>query len=350
MKDKKDIIQTWVKNQLAVGSVPRLTDIYHALHDQKVTKKQIREVLLTWPEFQPVLPQQRPPLSSRRRRVIASSTLGYYHADIGFYAIQEKYPTPKKYQSGFLVLIDILSRYVLLEILPFNRKSQTMIKVLTKVIERHRQQHAYPIRGISFDQERSIVSKQVQAFLKDQHITFNDFAYSASKSKLAENTIARIRSKMYVLESQTGKPWWTLLSQVETNLNQEPLILYGHRLPNLTPQKITEANVAQLQKAMQQQEPSLYYSQFEINPALVSFAFKVGDRVKVKTKVISSQVLGPKRKIHQLSDDIFIIVQCKAYVRLEMSVGKCYTVRLEESSKAAMNRLHVFEEEELVKI
>lgn len=347
---KKDkLIEDYVKQQLAAGVVPRLSDIYSYLRSEKITKQHIRKVLLQRPEFQQVLPQQRPPGFGRRRRMISTPTLGYYHGDVGFFSIQSRYPTPRKYRSGFLVLIDVLSRFVLLEVLPFNRTNKTMIKIFQHMMQRHQQHHTFPIRGVSFDQEKSIMSKAVQAFLKQHHITFRDFMYSASKSKLAENTIGRLRSIMYVLEIETNKPWWKLLPVVESIFNQQPLEMYGQRLPPpWTPQSINEKNLPDFLQLLEQKKPAFYYSHFEINPAFVNFQFNLNDQVKVKTKVISSQVLGPKRKIHQLSEEPFIIVQRKAYVRLDMSIGKCYTVRVWKGSKDS--RLHVFEEEELVAI
>lgn len=350
---KEKLIQDWVSQQLAAGFVPRLSDIYAHWRSAKVTKQLIRKVLLERPEFQQILPQQRPPGFGRRRRMISTPALGYYHGDVGFFSIQSRYPTPKKYRSGFLVLIDVLSRFVLLEVLPFNRTNKTMIKVFQTIMQRHHQHHLFPIRGISFDQERSIMSKAVQTFLKQHHITFKDFMYSASKSKLAENTIGRLRSIMYVLEMETKKPWWKLLSVAESIFNQQPLEMYGQRLPpSWTPSTINEKNLPEFLQLLQHKKPAFFYSHFDINPAYVSFQFNVHDRVKVKTKVMSSQVLGPKRKIHQLSEEQFIIVQRKAYVRLDMSLGKCYTVRVLEEGRVSDSdsRLHVFEEEELVAI
>jgi len=338
-------IQQWVQNQLTMGYVPRLRDVVEGMRDERLTRRQIRQALIKMPAYQAVLPQQRPRGGGRKRRMIAMTTLGYYHADIGFYAVQSKYPTPKKYQSGFLVLVDTVSRYVLIDVLPFNRLAKTVIKVLQRLFDRHRQVHEFPVRGLSFDQERSIMSHRVQLFLKDQHVTFADFTYSSSKAKLAENTIGRIRATMAVLENTTNKPWWTLLQRVETILNQQPLVLYGRPMPDrMTPASVTEKNLPKLQAHL---PPAAYFGQFNLDASLVPFEFEVGDTVKVKTKVISSQVLGPKRKIHQLADPVFRILQRHAYARLDMSVGRCYAV---VDAVDASQRVHVFEEEELVRI
>jgi len=348
MKDQEQKIQQWVQDQLKLGHVPRLRDVVDGLRQLRYTRRDIRRALLKMPEYQAVLPQQRPPGGSRRRRMIATPTLGYYHADIGFYAVQSKYPTPKKYQSGFLVLVDSVSRYVLVDVLPFNRLANTVITVLQRLFKRHQQVHRHPVRGLSFDQERSIMSRKVQTFLKEQHITFRDFMYSSSKAKLAENTIGRIRATMAVLEATTNKPWWTLLSRVESILNQQPLVLYGQVIPNgVTPASVTEDTLPSLQAFLETKTPASYFGRFNLDPAQFKFQYNIGDTVKAKTIVISSQVLGPKRKIHQLADPIFKIVQRYAYARLNMTIGLCYAV---VDKADATQRVHVFEEEEIVRI
>lgn len=346
MNKKHHLIEAYVDTELKRGRVPRLSDV---VEHTRLSRTLVRQVLLTLPAFQAVLPQQRPPGHGRRRRMISTPTLGYYHADIGFFAIQSRYPTPPKYRSGFLVLVDSLSRYVMIEILPFNRSSTTMLKAFERLVERHKAQHGFPLRGISFDQERSIVSRAVQAFFKEHRISFRDFMYSASKAKLAENTIGRIRALVSVLEATTGKTWWKLIKQVEDNLNHQPLILYGRAIKGMTPASVTEKNVSELVAQLEQQTPAFYFGHFDLNPDLIPFLYNVGQTVKVKTKVMSSQVLGPKRKIHQLSEETFVIVQRKAYVRLDMTVGKTYTVHDTRQSLPDA-RLHTFEEEEVVPV
>ena len=98
------------------------------------------------------------------------------------------FETPPIYQSGFLVVRDVLSRYVYIILLRGNRKAQSMIAAFEKLFELHKQAgHKYPIRSISFDKETSVMSKAVQAFLADNNIKFVPFQMSSSKSKMAEN-------------------------------------------------------------------------------------------------------------------------------------------------------------------
>jgi len=140
----KEKISSYITSQLQLGRVLRLGDVVNHFQNEKIGAKLIRSVLENHEAYQAVIPQQRPPNASRKRRMISTPALGYYHGDIGFMSINDRYPTPPKYRSGFIVLIDVLSRFVMIEILPTNRKANTMIKVLKKLCERHREIHHYP--------------------------------------------------------------------------------------------------------------------------------------------------------------------------------------------------------------
>jgi hypothetical protein len=50
------------------------------------------------------------------------------------------------------------------------------------------------VRGISFDQERSVVGKVVQAHLRERKIKFTAFKNSKSKAKFAEGAIRLVRT------------------------------------------------------------------------------------------------------------------------------------------------------------
>ena len=350
----KKSLHEWVDGQLKIGNVLRLSDIY--TYAKKIwpnlekSKKLIRQMMIDHPSFQMSIPQQRPPHFGRKRRVISTLNLGMFHGDIGYFSVHDKYPTPPTYRSGFLVLIDVLSRLVYIEILPGNKIAATINKLLAKIIERHKANHDYPIRCISFDKERSVISRDVQAFLKDQNIDFRAFQYSSSKSKMAENTIGRIRVAVRALEIfyQYKIPWWRLLDQVENTFNHSPIIFHGKQLVNFTPASVTEKNKHQLLEAMRKISPAQHYSLFKINSKFVNFKFKINDKVKVKTVIISSSVLGPKKKVNQLSEDTFKIIEREAYFRLDLSVGNIYTCVLVFEDN--LKNTHVFDEEELVKV
>lgn len=331
-----DLLSAWLSDRLALGDVPRVSDVVR--HAQAtwpgMPVKVIRQVVRTHPAFLQTLHQQKPPLSSRKRRPILATTLGYLHGDILFFSVNAHYETPVTFRSGVLIFCDIVSHYVYLEVLRKHRRASEIIHAIKRVLAKHvAAGKDYPVRGISFDQERSLLSNDVQSFLADQNIKFTAFKFSNSKSKMAENSIQRVRSVMASLEQayNYSKPWWQLLGQVEATLNRRPIIVEGKRLGNFTPDSINSKNVRQFLDLLHKAEPSLYFGQFNLDDSKYSYKFDIGTRVKIKLSVISSAVLGIKRSAQHLSDENFIIRHRQLYVCKDLTVGELYTCQLEDS-------------------
>lgn len=342
-------LQSWIRQELKnKSSVPRLSDmVLYAktnIKEPKLTKQQITSVARLNKHYQMVMPQQRIVKRSRKYRPVITSSLGYFHGDLGFFSINDKYPTPPSFRAGFLVLVDVLSRYVYLQVLIKNRQADAIIKALEKIFQRHKQKHAHPIRAISFDQENSVMSKQVQAYLKKHYIQFKPFKFTSSKAKFAENMIKIVRQKMDILEKETEyrRPWWTMLDEIETMLNHQPIMI-NNQMTSFTPAQINEENVLQFLDQLQNKSPAHYFGQFNIDPGLVKFKFSIGDIVKVKTIIVSSQVLGEKKSTHQLTKEDFVIVYRQPYIRRDLTIGILYTCKELDASEG----LHQFDESEL---
>lgn len=339
-------LKQWIILQLQNKHVPRLADVWQYAQQHirpKLSKKQVSLLLRLNKKFLQVMPQQRNPNRSRKYRPIVTSALGYMHGDIGFFPLSSHYSTPPTYRAGFLVLVDILSRSVYLEALLKNRKGPAIIRALEKIFQRHRKAHNYPILGISFDKEKSILSKQVQSFLQKNHIKFNAFSFTSSKAKFAENTIARVRKKMQVLEEYYNyeKPWWKLLTDVEIMFNTKPVMINGSLLP-YSPSSITNDNVADYLASIQLKSPAHYFSQFNLDPELVQFKFQIGDYVKAKTIITSSALLGNKRSTHQLTPETFVVIFKKPYITRAATLGIAYLCKDVESES-----VQEFNEEDL---
>lgn len=339
-------LQHWLRGQLMQKNVPRLHDVWkyaQANVRPKLSRKQVATVVRLNKHYLQVMPQQRIPKRSRKYRPIITNALGYMHGDVGFFSVQSHYPTPPKYRAGFLVLVDVLSRLVYLEVLHFNRKAPAIIAALKKILDRHNKTHDYPIRGLSFDLERSVISNKMQKFLHQHHIKFTSFKLSQSKAKFAENAIRLVRQKMDVLEkhNEYKQRWWNLLDDVEKMLNNRPIMINNALLP-FTPAQVTGKNVHELIAAIQQRSPAHYFSQFNIDPRLVQFKYRIGDYVKAKTIVTSSSVLGLKRSVHQLTVETFIIVQRKPYFNRDSNIGVAYLCKDINSEV-----VHEFNEEDL---
>lgn len=353
-------VQDWIRQRLMKipkPEVPRLSDVlaYAKTLKPRLTKKQISELLRTNVHFHQVMSQNHRTtlesgsgsnLKTGNYRPIITNALGNFHGDIGFFSKSKDYSTPVTFQAGYLVMVDLLSHLVYLEVLKKNRKADAILSALTKIFERHASKHDYAIVSIGFDKERSVISKKVAQFLKQKNIKLTLFSFSRSKAKFAENTIGRVRQIVAVLESQSGntKRWWRLLPDVESMLNHRPIIV-NHRTLSFCPALITKENVSKYISEMQKANPAYYFGQFSINPDLVNFKYKVGDWVKAKTTITSSAVLGEKRSSHHLTDETFTVVHRQAYVRQNLTIGKQYSCK--EMHMDDKNLLHSFDEEDL---
>lgn len=341
-------VQEWLKLQLQKHVVPRLSDVWKYAVESvrpRLTKQQVSEIVRLNRHYQQMMPQQRIAKRARKYRPIVTNSLGYMHGDLGFFPVDEHTSTPPRFRAGFLVLVDTLSRYTYLEALWNNRKAEAIIKALKKILDRHAKRKAYPIRGISFDLERSVLSKKVQTFLADNHIKFTGFKFSDSKAKFAENAIKLVRQKMTVLRKhyENKKPWWVLLDDVEKMLNNRTLHINNSALP-YTPADVNQSNVHSFVTALQDKSPAHFFAQFRIDPSLVQFKYQIGDYVKAKTIVTSSSVLGEKRSTHQLTDETFLIVSLAPYVNAEGNLGIAYMCKDIQSEI-----VHEFNEQDLAK-
>jgi len=61
-------------------------------------------------------------------------------------------------------------------------------------------EHTHAICGISFDREKSVMSKDVEAYLEANNIKFNPFTYTSSKVKFAKSGILIVKDEVAKLE------------------------------------------------------------------------------------------------------------------------------------------------------
>lgn len=363
---KKDIgesthqLQEWIRQKLTKvpqPEVPRLIDAVKFAQTlrPRLTRKQVSAILRTNINFHQVMSQSHittlasgtgSNLKTGNYRPIITNSLGNFHGDIGFFSINEHYPTPITYRSGYLVLVDVLSHLVYLEVLKKSKSADAVVAALENIFQRHSSKHDYPIISLGFDQERAIISRKVKSFLRQKNVVLKLFSFTSSKAKFAENTIERVRKIVDVLEKQNSytKPWWKLLPDIEGMLNYRPIIIQ-HRVLSFTPAQITEKNLHKFIEELHAASPAFFFGQFNIDPALINFQFKMGDWVKAKTIVTSSAVIGEKRSTHHLTDETFVVVMRQAYIRRNLTIGKQYMVK--EIHNDDQNLLHSFNEEDL---
>ena len=338
---------TWLEERLRLGDVPRIVDIvrYAKENKIKVTRKAVVAALQLHPNYTFNMDQHVVKSRSNKNRPILGMSLGHLHADIGFFTKSREYETPPRYQSGYLVARDVVSRYVYIVILRGNRRAPAIISALEKILKVHRETgFTHPIRSIGFDKETSVLSKAVQAFLKDNNITFAAFQHTSSKSKMAENAIKQIRTVMarLIRNSRNTERWWNLMPQVVRILNSREIYIDG-KPTGFTPEKINSDNLEEFVQSVYKVSPALFFSQFSVDPRLVKFKFPVGSFVRAKLLVTSAAVIGEKRSATNLTLQSFGIVEHIPYIAKDLSLGRAYKCQDLKSGD-----IEIFDEKDLV--
>lgn len=340
----------WLSECVRFNDVPRMSEIMVYVKekmDGKLAKRDVQSVLLEHPYFKMNLRQQRAEKRSRLYRPVMVNSLGHWHADIGYFAVNKRYLMPVTYRAGYLVAKDVLSRYVYATPLIKTKTAESMIEAFKVLFAAHYARNPdVPIKSIAFDQETSVMSKKVQTFLKSENISFHSFDMSASKAKFAEGAIRQIREKMAVLMRRNNPKdrWWNLLPIVVENMNDQQIVIDGKKIGDYRPRDVNITNVKHFTQLLQKKVPSLYYGQFDIAPGLVRFKFEVGTLVRAKLIVTSSEVVGNKRSETNLTKRIFKIEEQVPYVTRNMRVGVAYKCRDVDNTE----KVEIFQEDEIV--
>lgn len=340
-----DRVMEWVSQRLTLGDAPRVIDMleFAKRENLRVTRKQLNERLQQDPTYMFNLHQQKPLKSSRRYRPIIATNLGYLHADLGYFTKSRHYETPPTFQAGFLVCKDILSRFVYLVALRKTRTAEAIIDAFETVAGLHSAAgHLHPIRGVSFDQERSVLSKEVRSYFASNGIKLTVFKNTRSKAKVAEGAIRQIRTVMARREryyqrrangngdgSSSGKKtrrrWWNLLGEVTEILNNREIVVDNNkRLDGFSPAEISTENVSEFLAVLYNKSPADWAAQFDIDPRHVSFRYPVGTDVRAKLIVTSSHVIGEKRSETNLGEDVFRILEAIPNISRGLTVEKQY--------------------------
>jgi hypothetical protein len=345
MDKKQQALYDWLSERVRFNDVPRMPDIMS--HSGGLSRKEVRKVLEMHPYFKMNLRQQRAPHRSRMYRPVSVSSLGHWHADIGYFSVNKRYAMPVTYRAGYLVAKDVLSRYVYATPLLKTKSAESMIRAFQELLRTHYGRHPQvPVKSVAFDREASVMSKKVQDFLKSENITFHSFEMSASKAKFAEGAIRLIREKMAVLMKRNDPKdrWWTLLPSVVDNLNSQPIIVDGKKIGGYCPKDVNADNVKHFLGLLQKKVPSYYFSQFDLAPGLVEFKYNVGTLVRAKLIVTSSEVVGNKRSENNLTSEVFVVEKQVPYVTKNMQVGIAYKCRNADQPE----KVEVFQEDEIV--
>ena len=354
------LLTQWLEDKLRLGHVPRLSDMVDHVRREglKLKRSELLKMLQTNPAYMFNMHQQKKRMGSRKYRPVVATTLGYLHCDIGFFSKSRHYSTPPTFQAGFLAARDVLSRFVYLVVLQKSRKGASMVSAFKTLLALHAAAgHTHPVRGISFDRERSVMSNKVQEFLKEKGIKFTSFKMSSSKAKHAESLIKQVRTDMARLErynqleayrlrktKNTGgaRRWWNLLGELANELNNKEIVIGGKRT-GFKPKEINEENLPEFLTRLYKAAPAYYAAQFEVDPRFVNFRYSVGTHVRAKLIYTSSSVIGNKHSETSLEDPVYKIVAAVPYVTRKLTLGKSY-----KCVKLASGEQEIFDENDIV--
>lgn len=345
-KKTHQLLTNWLDEQLRYNNVPRIVDVWAFVQRQKwpLTRKEVTRIVRLHPAYKMNVPQQRIPKRSRVYRPVIVSELGHWHADIGFFAVNQRYETPVSFRAGFLVAKDVFSRQIYATPLIKNRTADSIIRAFDKLFKKHAEMHPNThIKSISFDRETSVMSKKVQSYFTEKNITFHAFTMSSSKAKFAEGAIRQIREVMKRLleRGNRGDRWWNLLPVVVNILNNQEIVVDKKKL-GYTPNQVNKETEAKFKQTLHKAVPAFYLAQFDISPKLVNFSFNVGDLVRAKLIATSSDVIGNKRSEINLTTQVFVIKELVPYVTRKMTLGKAY-----KCFNVSTGDVEIFQEDEL---
>lgn len=348
MESELERISEWVSLQLAKGYAPRLSEVldyaYKELGLMHLKRSQIARTLRLHKSYVMTSSQQREAKRAGKFRSIITNTLGQLHADIAYIGLSKDYETPKTYQAGILIAIDILSKYKYAVIIRKNKSAPQMVKAFKELLDQHRQQfpNGHLIKSISFDQETSVMGKLVQSFLKDNNITFHSFAFTSSKAKLAENSIRYFRNAIKrLMIDDPSRRWWTILDNVVKYLNEQPIRIKNKSF-SWRPIDINQSNLNEYLDNLYKANPVQYHTQFSLASELAQFKYNLDSLVRVKKIATSSNVLEKRSEI-SLEPALFKIVERIAYLTKATTVGKAYRCINVQSREE-----EIFDESEIV--
>jgi len=351
-----DQVMAWVTQHLeARTNVPRFADVlHHAYADlgyEHLKRADIIRRLRLHPAYLMNSPQTRGRSRWKRYRPILANSLGMLHGDIGYFSVKRQYETPVTFRAGFLVLKDVLSRFTYAVILRKNKSAESMVRAFQDILEQHRQTFGpkgHRIISIAFDQERSVLSHQVQQFFRDNHIAFHPFKYTVSKSKFAEGAIRLVRTEMArILRAHPNKRWWHLMDQVVAILNEKPIYIQHQRLQRTEkepwrPRDVTKETVLDFCFDLYNADAAKYFAQFNLAPQLIQFKYPVGTVVRPKLLVTSSAVVGEKRSEINLETDSFVVTQHVPYVNARKEAARAYRCKNQRTDQE-----EIFDEKDL---
>ena len=243
------------------GAYAGLEKLYRAVRREGkfvLGRKKIRD-WLTKQENHAVHKEER--TKFRRRRVVAPFVDYQWDADTAY---MESYKKQNDGYAYFLLVVDIMSKYVWTEALR-TKTGKEMVEAFKGIFTRGRR----PTR-IRSDKGSEFANKDLRRLLKDQGVIYF-VTQNVVKASFAERAIKTIKLRIvrYMTRTQTHR-WIDVLRDITDSYNKT-----YHRSIKRTPASVKKNESIELWKLQYQSGPN------ETSLPAVDYKFKAGDLVRV---------------------------------------------------------------------
>ena len=237
---------------------------------------------------------------------------------------------------GFLLGVDVVSKYVYVQNINNSKRPRDLINSLSKILSRYRARHnGQNVLSLSVDLERSFISREfVNYVCRNQKISLFYFELNAKKAMLAETFIKNIKrlyfqnKAQFDLDTNGSKSYPSmskLLQTLANKLNERQISVDG-KLIEVKPKTINKGNVNRYMDEVKKLCPALKYGSFVIDSSKYNFDnLKVGDIVKIKRSFLSYDSLSrTKRTEATLSSKLYQIDKLFVYLSKDLYInGGC---------------------------
>ena len=269
-KEKEDFLKSVYYNPSSPASFYGIQKLYDFSREQSnldISKKDIKQ----WLSNQTIYTQNRHIIRKFDRQKVIAPFIDYqYDADVAY---MDSFPNQNKSYKFFLLIIDLMSRFVWT--VPLRRlKSNELVNAFKTVFEKGRK----PMK-LRTDKGVEFVNKQVKSYLKKQNID-HFVTQNEVKANYAERAIKTIRGRLtkYLKKNKT-KVWLNELQNITDSYNATK-----HTATHKAPKDTNANNEFEIWQLNYGPKSETYYqSQIKnvLNKHKVKYNFKIGDVVKI---------------------------------------------------------------------
>jgi len=143
------------------------------------------------------------------------------------------------------------------------------------------------------DQDTAYQRTFAKHLAKNNIATFSD--RSANKISLIERMGGLFKRQLALLAKKLDQPWYKLVEEAARQWNEQYISVYNIG----PPEKYSEDNFDEVEKAVYDSEPMMYHSLYSMGHGITDkqakdiFKYDLGDRVLVSLKTISKKIRNP---------------------------------------------------------